>query len=98
MNATKLVLAGILGTILVVTSGIGTASAAPPHAPARRGYYHGGYWHRPYYYSYGYGYPAYSYAYAPPCAGYPVAYSYPPGYWNSGVFVGVPGVGIRIGR
>ena len=89
MIAKKLLVAGIVGTVMMFTASSNTATAAPPHVRiVARPVVYGGYWHRPYYYV----------STAPVVA--PViapAYDCSP-YWNTGVYVGAPRVGIRIGR
>jgi hypothetical protein len=90
MNAKKLIVAAILGTIVTVAASTQTASAAP----WRRPIYHGpayGYGYRPYVYGtvavpgpVVYDYPTYGYATAPAP------------YYTSGVYVGVPRVNVRV--
>jgi hypothetical protein len=93
MNAKKLVIAGILGTIVMLCAGTQKASADGYRRPVAYRPYYRTYWNRPY--VYGYTYPAYTYPYAYTPA--PAVYGYAP-YCNTGVSVAVPGVGIRIGR
>ena len=85
----KLLVAGILGMVMMVAAGTQKADAAVYRRPVVYRPYYAGYWHRPYYYPYVYAAPAPA----------PV-YTYPtyPAYYGPGVSIGVPNVGIRIGR
>jgi hypothetical protein len=96
MTAKKLLVAAIVGTVMMFTANAKTATAGGPHVRVVARPVVGAYWGRPYYYSY-YGYPSYSTVYVPPAPVVPTVYDYSP-YWNSGVYVGAPRVGIRIGR
>jgi hypothetical protein len=95
MIAKKLLVAGIVGTVMMFTANSNTATAAPPHVRVvARPVVYGGYWHRPYYYTA----PPVYVSTAPAVAPVVVpAYDCSP-YWNTGVYVGAPRVGIRIGR
>jgi hypothetical protein len=89
MSAKKLLVAGIVGTVMLFAANTKTATAAPPHVRVvARPVVGGGYWTAPYYYSY----PT---VYAPAAPVAPAVYSYAP-YWNTGVYVGLPRVGVRI--
>jgi len=90
MNAKKMLVAAMLGTIVTVTATTQVATAAVWHRPV---VYHapvyGGYWHRPYYYG--------GYSVTVPA---PVVYNYatvpaPAPYYTTGVYV-APRVGFRI--
>lgn len=87
MSAKKLLVAGIVGTVMLFTANTKTATAAPPHVRVVARPVVGGYWTNPYYYTYP------SVYVSPPVA--PAVYGYTP-YWNTGVYVGVPRVGLRI--
>jgi hypothetical protein len=99
MSAKKLLVAGIVGTVMMFAANSKTATAAPPHVRVvARPTYYGAYWNRPYYYN---NY-AYSTVYVPST---PVVETVVPvcdysPYWRNGAYVGVgaPRVGIRIGR
>jgi hypothetical protein len=92
MIAKKLLVAGIVGTVMMFAGTSKTANAAPPRARVvARPYFGGAYWDRPYYYTR----PA-VYVSTPPVV--PTVYDYCSPYWNTGVYVGAPRVGIRIGR
>jgi hypothetical protein len=91
MNAKKLMVAAVLGTIVTVTATTQVASAAPWHRPVYRGPVYGAYWHRPYYDG---GYTVtvptpvvYDYAAVPALA--------PAPYYTAGVYVN-PRVNFRI--
>jgi hypothetical protein len=91
MSAKKLLVAGIVGTVMMFTANSKTATAAPRggvRVVARP--YYGAYWNRPYYYNY----PSVYVSSAPVV---PTVYDCSP-YWNTGVYVGAPRVGVRIGR
>jgi|GEM_PF-6738016 hypothetical protein len=91
MIAKKLLVAGIVGTAMMFTANAKTATAAPPHVRVvGRPVVVGGYWNRPYYYSY----PT---VYVPPTPVVSTVYDCGP-YWNTGVYVGAPRIGVRIGR
>jgi hypothetical protein len=92
MNAKKLLVAAIFGTVVTMTAGTTVATAAEWHRPIYHGPVYGAYWHRPYYYG--------GYTVTVPA---PVVYNYnyatvpaPAPYYTTGVYVGAPGVGIRI--
>jgi len=92
MNAKKLLVAGILGTIVTVTATAQSATAAVWHRPIYRHAYYGAYYHRPYYYG--------GYTVEVPA---PVVYDYttvaapaPAPYYTTGVYVGVPNVNLRV--
>lgn len=96
MNAKKLFLTSVVGTVLMFVAGTQFASANPVRRPVARPY-HGGNWNRPYRYNGGpyvyginpyYGYYGYPY-------GYSAYYGYP--YYGTGISVGVPGIGLGIG-
>ncbi len=92
MIAKKLLVAGVVGTAMLLTATSKTATAAPPHVHVVGRPVVGAYWGRPY--SYYYSYPT---VYVPPAPVVSTVYDCGP-YWNSGVYVGAPRVGIRIGR
>jgi hypothetical protein len=95
MIAKKLLVAAVVGTAMLFTVNSKTATAAPPHVRVVARPYYGGYWNRPYYRTY----PSVYVSSAPvvpsvyECSPY---WSAP--YWNTGVYVGAPRVGVRIGR
>jgi hypothetical protein len=93
MSLKKLLVAGIVGTVMIFTANSKTATAAPPHGHVVGRPVVGGYWGRPYY-----GYPT-VYASAPIVTTPVVSSVYDCGpYWNGGVYVGGPRVGFRFGR
>lgn len=86
----KLIAAGIIGTFLLFSGNTHSAKAAVnrrPYRPVVRPYaaYRPGYRTTYAPYAYGYGYP------------YGYGYGYNPYYYN-GVYVGIPGLNLRIGR
>jgi hypothetical protein len=90
MNAKKLMVAAVLGTIVTVTATAQVATAAPWGRPVYHGPVYATRWHRPYYYG--------GYSVAVPA---PVVYDYatvpaPAPYCTTGVYVGVPRVNFRI--
>jgi hypothetical protein len=93
MNAKKLLVAGILGTIVTVTATTQVASAAVYRRPVYHRPYYGAYWNRPYYYG--------GYSVAVPA---PVVYDYaavpavpaPAPYCGTGVYVGAPSLNFRV--
>ncbi len=91
MNAKKLLVAGIVGTVMMFTANSKTATAAPPHVHVVGRPVVGAYWGTPYYYN---TYPSVYVASTPVV---PTVYDYSP-YWNTGVYVGGPRVGFRFGR
>ena len=103
MIAKKLLVAGIVGTAMMFTANVKTATAGPHVRVVARPVF-GGYWGRPYY--------TYSTVYVPPApvvetpivttpvVTTPVVTTpaYACGYWSNGVWIGGPRVGIRIRR
>jgi hypothetical protein len=90
MNAKKLLVAGILGTILTVTATTQVATAAVYRRPVYHRPVYGAYWNRPYYYG--------GYSVTVPA---PVVYDYaavpaPAPYYSPGVYVGAPSLNFRV--
>jgi len=92
MSLKKLLVAGIVGTVMLFTANSQTATAGGPHVRVVARPVVGAYWGRPYYY-----YSTYPTVYVPPTPVVPTVYDCGP-YWSNGVYVGAPRVGIRIGR
>jgi hypothetical protein len=94
MSLKKLLVAGIVGTVMMFTANSKTATAAGPHVHVVARPLAGAYWGRPYY-----TYPTVYVAPAPVITTPVVSTAYDCGpYWSSGVYVGGPRVGFRFGR
>jgi hypothetical protein len=95
MSAKKLLVAGIVGTVMLFTANTQTATAGGPRVRVVARPYVGAYWGSPYYYTYPTVYVPPAPVVTTPVVTTPVVSTYCGPYWGSGVYV-APRVGIRI--
>jgi len=96
MTAKKLLVAGIVGTLMLFTANTKAATAGGPHVHVVARPYVGGYWGGSYYYTYPTVYVPPAPVVTTPVVTTPVVttYNYGP-YWGTGVYV-APRFGFRI--